>query len=61
MSLSDLAEGGDWKCRVCGQFWDAERLATNVAYKVWVRAQGPVAPSRWTVARYEDPDAPAKG
>lgn len=33
----DLAAGGSWKCGVCGQFWDAERLQTAAAYRAWAR------------------------
>ena len=34
MSLSEdaLAAGGGWRCTVCGQRWDAPRLATVAAY-----------------------------
>jgi transcription elongation factor Elf1 len=37
MSLSDdaLAAGGEWQCIICGQRWDAPRLATAAAYAVW--------------------------
>jgi hypothetical protein len=38
-SLSDeaLAAGGGWRCTLCGQRWDAPRLATVAAYAVWAR------------------------
>lgn len=38
-SLSDeaLAAGGGWRCTICGQRWDAPRLATVAAYAVWAR------------------------
>jgi hypothetical protein len=37
MSLSEdaLAAGGGWRCTICGQRWDAPRLATVAAYAVW--------------------------
>jgi hypothetical protein len=37
MSLSEdaLAAGGGWRCAICGQRWDAPRLATVAAYAVW--------------------------
>lgn len=51
MSLSDdaLAAGGGWRCTICGQRWDAPRLATVAAYAVW-------ALERETVSR-RDPAA----
>jgi transcription elongation factor Elf1 len=38
-SVSDeaLAAGGGWRCTICGQRWDAPRLATVAAYAVWAR------------------------
>jgi hypothetical protein len=39
LSLSNdaLAAGGKWRCRRCGQQWDARRLSTAAAYAAWAR------------------------
>jgi transcription elongation factor Elf1 len=39
LSLSNdaLAAGGGWRCRRCGQRWDARRLSTVAAYAAWAR------------------------
>ena len=31
-----LAAGGGWRCSICGQRWDAARLATVKAYAQYV-------------------------
>ena len=31
-----VSAGADWRCRRCGQRWDARRLATVAAYDAWV-------------------------
>ena len=33
---SAMATGADWRCRRCGQQWDAGRLARVAAYSLWV-------------------------
>ena len=37
LTLTDsaVAAGADWRCRRCGQQWDAGRLAKVAAYAVW--------------------------
>ena len=37
LSLTDSAvtAGADWRCRRCGQQWDAGRLTKVAAYAVW--------------------------
>jgi transposase-like protein len=35
-----VAAGAGWRCRRCGQQWDADRLATVAAYDGWVSARG---------------------
>ena len=37
-----VAAGADWRCRRCGQQWDAGRLVTVAAYDRWVSARGGV-------------------
>lgn len=32
--------GASWRCGVCGQRWDAVRLATNAAYRTWAETLG---------------------
>lgn len=32
MTREQLAAGAYWRCRCCGQMWDAGRLATVAAY-----------------------------
>jgi len=39
MTTDALRAGADWDCARCGQRWNAARLATTVAYSVWVSAQ----------------------
>jgi uncharacterized Zn finger protein len=41
--MTNVAVGAnaDWRCRRCGQRWDAVRLATVAAYAVWVSEQAP--------------------
>jgi len=38
LTLTDsaVAAGADWRCRRCGQQWDAGRLTKVAAYEVWV-------------------------
>lgn len=36
-----VADGGTWRCAVCGQPWDAVRLSTAAAYKVWAATLRP--------------------
>jgi hypothetical protein len=31
-----VSAGADWRCSRCGSRWDAVRLATVVAYAVWL-------------------------
>ena len=50
LSSAALAAGASWKCAVCGQFWDAERLHTAASYRAWVVALGPVQPQPWSAS-----------
>ena len=38
LTLTDnaVAAGADWRCRRCGQLWDARRLAAVAAYAGWL-------------------------
>jgi hypothetical protein len=47
LSVSALDAGGDWTCKVCGQFWDAERLHTAAAYRALALTLGTAKP--WSV------------
>jgi hypothetical protein len=38
LSNRAVAAGADWRCRRCGQRWDASRLATAAAYASWLAA-----------------------
>jgi len=40
LTNSAVAAGADWRCRRCGQQWDAGRLATVAAYDLWLSARG---------------------
>ncbi len=42
MSEATLAAGGGWRCSVCGQRWDAARLATVAAYAQYVASRDAV-------------------
>ena len=35
LSNDAVATGAEWRCRRCGQQWDAGRLAKVAAYAVW--------------------------
>ena len=48
--------GGDWRCAVCGQHWDAARLAVVAAYSAWT-----VDRDRIGLQVTEGPDAPLHG
>jgi len=39
LSLDAVATGAEWRCRRCGQQWDASRLANVAAYDAWVSAR----------------------
>jgi hypothetical protein len=39
LTREGLAAGVGWTCVRCGERWDARRLATVAAYKVWVAAR----------------------
>jgi hypothetical protein len=41
-TMSAVEAGGDWRCRVCHQSWNARRLATVAAYTAWTRDHGAV-------------------
>ena len=47
---SAVAAGADWRCRRCGQRWDARRLAAVAAYAEWLSERTvptkPAEPSR---------------
>jgi hypothetical protein len=36
MTDNAVATGANWRCRRCGQLWDAGRLAAVAAYAVWL-------------------------
>jgi len=39
-----VATGGGWRCKTCGQRWDAARLATVAAYAQYVASRAALAP-----------------
>lgn len=38
-TMAAVTAGGDWRCRRCGQRWDADRLAAVAAYAAWESAR----------------------
>jgi transcription elongation factor Elf1 len=36
VTMETLAAGAGWHCTMCGQRWDADRLATVVSYAQYV-------------------------
>ncbi len=36
LTRSALDAGGNWRCVRCGQYWDADRLASVAWYAAWV-------------------------
>jgi hypothetical protein len=46
LTLAELAAGGAWRCRTCGQHWDARRVDTVAASAVWAQAN-PAHPHGW--------------
>jgi hypothetical protein len=36
VTLETLATGAGWHCTMCGQRWDADRLATVLSYAQYV-------------------------
>jgi hypothetical protein len=39
-----LAAGGDWRCSVCHQLWNAVRLETVAAYEAYCAARAAAVP-----------------
>jgi hypothetical protein len=39
MTNGAVDAGADWRCRRCGQLWDASRLTTVAAYAMWLDAR----------------------
>lgn len=50
MTDSAVAAGADWRCRRCGQLWDARRLAAVAAYAGWLSERTASAGERATTA-----------